>query len=203
MISVRLVAILLEPSGADAAEIVRTKRPMAVRPDRQCHGGDRYPDELSHSHTSSAALRASPDIPESRVWPRRWPVRGRLRQRKRSPHVNRRRCRRCVEDRWLGGGVFSQKDGRRGKPAAQEQKYGRCRPRRRRQDDDERAREQPDGNDCCARDEDSHVCTLHPARECGCIEANRPTIQCQAGLTFSPRGPLGPCPRSNVTACPS
>src|SRR5947209_388154 len=26
---------------------------------------------------------------------------------------------------------------------------------------------------------------------------------CYTTLTFSPRGPLGPCPRSKVTACPS
>ena len=28
-------------------------------------------------------------------------------------------------------------------------------------------------------------------------------LRIYASLTFSPRGPFGPCPRSNVTACPS
>src|SRR3954471_9083228 len=35
----------------------------------------------------------------------------------------------------------------------------------------------------------------------GWLCQDRPSIQ--ATLTFSPRGPFGPCPRSNVTACPS
>lgn len=70
---VRLAAIFVEPSRADATEIGRTKGPMPVHPDHYCDSRARQPEELSHHapfREASSTLRASPDIPESRVWPR-------------------------------------------------------------------------------------------------------------------------------------
>lgn len=47
-IVVRPVEMLEQPSRADAAKIVRTTRPLPVRPHRQGNRGDRQPEELSH-----------------------------------------------------------------------------------------------------------------------------------------------------------
>ena len=48
---VGFAAILMEPSRADRAEIVRTKGPMAVHPDHDC-GHSRQPEEVNHEAPS-------------------------------------------------------------------------------------------------------------------------------------------------------
>jgi hypothetical protein len=47
-IVMRPVEMLVQPLRADAAEIVRTTRPLPVRPHRQGYRGDGQPEELSH-----------------------------------------------------------------------------------------------------------------------------------------------------------
>jgi hypothetical protein len=46
--SILVLAMLLKPSRADAAKILHTKGPMAVRPDRQYDGDDRHPEKFNH-----------------------------------------------------------------------------------------------------------------------------------------------------------
>ena len=55
--------MLLEPLRADPAEVLRTKREMPVRPERQRNRGDRDPEHIGHRVT--VRVRASAEAASS------------------------------------------------------------------------------------------------------------------------------------------